>query len=126
MQVPPRIRPCQPGTKGEATPVSQELKNRLSSQYTMMPAMVGPHHAEEVLGVHRPHVAVPPVRSTQALRISAWVPPLAQRSRCFHSPRRVSGISIHTSARGSKRTLQCLSWIFQLMSMSSVSMSSLQ
>ena len=58
--------------------------------------------------------------------ISTWTPPIAQRSRCFHSPLRVSGVSTQHSAFGSKRTSQCRSCSFQLTSMSSVSMFGLQ
>ena len=36
-----------------------------------------------------------------AYLISAWMPPLAQRRRCLYRPRKVSGIRIHDSARGS-------------------------
>jgi len=65
-------------------------------------------------------------RVIQRYLATTCTPPMAQRRRCCHRPRRVSGIRIQHSARGSKRTAQCWVCSFQLMSMSSVSMSGLQ
>ena len=64
--------------------------------------------------------------SVPAYFISTWMPPFDQRSRCRYRPFTVSGIRIQLSACGSYTTRQSRHCSFQLMSMSSVSMSELQ
>ena len=50
-----------------------------------------------------------------------WMLPRPQRSRCFHSPVMLPGSSAHTTACGSKTTRAPLSWVRNVVTVSSAS-----